>query len=47
MYPLKRFHLKLTAKSNWQTELGTSLTEVMAHIATYDTMPYMYFTTVY
>lgn len=45
MYPLKRFHVKLTKDSEWITEIGYSLSEVMSYITSYDDKPYCYFIT--
>ena len=45
MFKLKRYHIKLTKDSLWIIELGYSLTEVMAHITSWDDEPYCYFVT--
>jgi hypothetical protein len=42
MYPKYYFHIQLTSDSEWTKEIGHSLNEVMANLATYDTMPYAY-----
>lgn len=42
MYPNYYFYIKLTQDSDWFITIGHSLTEIMAHYATYDTMPYAY-----
>jgi hypothetical protein len=42
MYPLYYFQIKLTKDSPWRTEIGYSISHIMAHLATYDTMPYAY-----
>ena len=42
MYPLYYFHIQLTSHSKWTIEIGHSLTEVMSHLATFDTIPYAY-----
>lgn len=47
MYTKYYFHIQLTETSEWIKELGTSLSEVMSHIATYDTIPYSFFKTPY
>jgi hypothetical protein len=44
---MKRFHIQLTATSEWSIELGYSLAHVMAFIESYDTIPYAYFVTEY
>lgn len=41
------FHIQLTKDSGWTQELGISLSNVMAYIANYDTVPYCYFKTEY
>jgi hypothetical protein len=43
MYPKYYFHIQLTPDSEWTKEIGHSLTEVMANLVTYSTMPYAYF----
>ena len=45
MVKLYYFHIQLTKDSGWIKAIGTSLAEVMAHIATYDTVPYCSFKT--
>ncbi len=47
MYPLRRFHIKLTKDSPWVVELGYSLSEVMSHITSFDDKPYSYFVSEY
>lgn len=47
MYKKYYFHIQLTVDSDWTKEIGTSLTEVMSNIATYDTIPYCFFKTEY
>lgn len=42
MYPLYYFHIQLTKDSPWRTEVGYSISHIMAYLATYETMPYMY-----
>jgi len=45
MPKLYYYHIQLTENSNWIREIGTSLTNVLANIATIDTIPYSYFKT--
>ena len=47
MPKLYYFHIQLTKDSNWIKEIGTSITNVMANIATYDSVPYCFFKTEY
>jgi hypothetical protein len=47
MPKLYYFHIQLTKDSDWVKEIGTSLSNVMANIATYETVPYAYFKTNY
>jgi hypothetical protein len=47
MFKLYYFHIQLTKDGNWTKEIGSSLSEVMANIATYDTEPYCFFKTDY
>ena len=44
---MKYYHIQLTVDSPWIIELGESLAHVLAWIATFDTIPYCYFTTEY
>lgn len=47
MFTRYYFHIQLTKDSEWIKEIGTSLTEVMANLATYDTIPYSFIKTRY
>lgn len=44
---MKYFHYQLVEGGQWFKELGYSLANVMAHVATFDTVPFSYFTTPY
>ena len=42
---MKLYHIQLMPNGIWITQLGHSLTEIMAHVATFDAMPCAWFTT--